>query len=66
MPYPFDPKTFFEVGEPDPRSDIVLVVGRIEHRKGQDVLVEAVADLPRQASMRRLYLPANQRAQWTG
>jgi glycogen synthase len=45
VPYPFDPKTFFEVGEPDRRSDIVLVVGRIEHRKGQDVLVEAVAGL---------------------
>jgi glycogen(starch) synthase len=45
VPYPFDPGIFLEVGEPDRRSVIVLVVGRIEHRKGQDVLLDAVADL---------------------
>jgi glycogen synthase len=45
IPYPFDPRNFLEVGEPDPKSDIVLVVGRIEHRKGQDVLLDAVANL---------------------
>jgi glycogen(starch) synthase len=45
VPNPFDPRIFLEVGEPDPRSAIVLVVGRIEWNKGQDVLLEAVANL---------------------
>jgi glycogen synthase len=45
VPNPFDPGIFLEVGEPDRRSDIVLVVGRIEWNKGQDVLLEAVAYL---------------------
>jgi glycogen(starch) synthase len=45
VPYPFDPRVFLDVGEPDRKSDIVLVVGRIEHRKGQDVLIDAVAEL---------------------
>jgi glycosyltransferase involved in cell wall biosynthesis len=45
VPYPFDPSIFLDVDEPDDSSDVVLVVGRIEHRKGQDVLLEAVAYL---------------------
>jgi glycogen synthase len=45
VPIPFDPGIFLGVGEPDRRSDIVLVVGRIEWNKGQDVLLEAVAYL---------------------
>jgi glycogen(starch) synthase len=45
IPYPFDPTIFLDVGEPDRRSDIALLVGRIEHRKGQDVLLDAVAQL---------------------
>jgi glycogen(starch) synthase len=45
VPNPFDPAIFLEVGEPDPRSNIVVVVGRIEWNKGQDVLLEAVAYL---------------------
>jgi glycosyltransferase involved in cell wall biosynthesis len=42
IPYPFEPESFVGVAPPDPSSSVVLVVGRIEHRKGQDVLVEAV------------------------